>query len=234
MVSRFAGFANPGVEAMSDITPEQVKAGQAVYSRPLLAIYDWVLEFNYWFLDRCPPGRVLDLYNEHISANHLDVGVATGTFLDRCIFPVSRPRLALMDLNPNSLAVAAKRLARYQPETYLRNVLDPIRIDAPPFDSVGLANLLHCLPGTMTTKRVVFENLRIMLNPGGTLFGCTVLYRGVKRSPLATLGMNFMNAIRVLTNRQDDLEGLKHNLAECFPESSVKVVGCVALFWARK
>ena len=219
---------------MSGITPKQVKAGQAVYSRPFLAIYDWALGFNCRFLDRCPPGRVLDLYNEHVSANHLDVGVATGTFLDRCRFPVPSPRLALMDLNPNSLAVAAKRLARYQPETYLRNVLDPIQIDAPLFDSVGLANLLHCLPGTMTTKRVVFENLRAVLKPGGTLFGCTVLYRGVKRSPLATLVMNYMNAIRVLTNRQDDLEGLKQNLAECFSESSVKVVGCVALFSARK
>jgi SAM-dependent methyltransferase len=219
---------------MPDITLEQVKAGQAVYSRPFLAVYDWVLGFNCRFLDRCPPGRVLDLYNEHVSANHLDVGVATGTFLDRCTFPVSRPRLALMDLNPNSLAVAAKRLARYQPETYLRNVLDPVHIDAPLFESVGLANLLHCLPGTMRTKRVVFENLRAVLKPGGTLFGCTVLYKGVKRSPLATLGMNYMNAIRVLTNKQDDLDGLKQNLEECFPESSVEVVGCMALFSARK
>ncbi len=46
--------------------------------------------------------------------------------------------------------------------------------------------------------------------------------------------MNYINAIRVLTNRQDDLEGLKRNLTECFPESSVKVVGYMALFWARK
>ncbi len=92
-----------------------------------------------------------------------------------------------MDLNPNSLAVAARRLARYHPETYLRNVLDPIQIDAPPFDSVGIANLLHCLPGTMATKKVVFDNLKAVLNPGGTLFGCTVLWKGVKRSPLATL-----------------------------------------------
>ena len=219
---------------MSEITPEQVKAGQAVYSRPFLAIYDWVIGFNLRFLWRCPPGRVLDLYNEHVSANHLDVGVATGTFLDRCKFPVSGPRLALMDLNPNSLAVAAKHLARYQPETYLRNVLDPIQIDAPLFDSVGLANLLHCLPGTMRTKRVVFENLRAVLKPGGTLFGCTVLYRGVKRSPLATLALYFLNATGGMPNKQDDLEGLKRILAECFPESSVKVVGCIALFSARK
>jgi SAM-dependent methyltransferase len=219
---------------MSEITLEQVKAGQAIYNRWFLAFYDQVIPLNYRFLWRCPPGQVLDLYNQHVSANHLDVGVASGASLNHCTFPTSHPRLALMDLNPNSLAVAAKHLARYQPETYVQNALDPIRIDIPPFDSVGIANLLHCLPGTMKTKKVVFQNLKAMLNPGGTLFGCTILYKGVKRSPLGTLWMNNMNALHTLTNRQDDLEGLKQNLAECFSESSVKAVGCVALFWARK
>ena len=219
---------------MSNVTAKQVKAGQAPYNKLFLAVYDQVIPFNYRLLWRCQPGQVLDLYNEHVSANHLDVGVATGTILDHCTFPTSSPRLALMDLNPNSLAVAAKRLARYHPETYLRDVLDLIQIDAPLFDSVGLANLLHCLPGTMTTKRVVFENLKAVLKPGGRLFGCTVLYRGVKRSPLATLALSFSNARGYMTNKQDDLEGLKRNLTECFPESSVKVVGCVALFSARK
>jgi hypothetical protein len=85
----------------------------------------------------------------------------------------------------------------------------------------------------MATKRVVFENLKAVLKPGGRLFGCTLLYGGVKRGLPATLWINCMNAMRTLTNRQDDLEGLKQNLAECFPQSSVKVVGCVALFWAR-
>ena len=217
----------------SDITADQVKAGQAPYNRLLLAVYDPYVRFNYRFLWGCQPRQVLDLYNEHVSANHLDVGVATGTILDYCTFPTSNPRLALMDLNPSSLAVAARNLARYHPETYLRNVLDPIEINAPPFDSVGLANLLHCLPGTMKTKKVVFENLKAVLNPGGTLFGCTILCRGVERNPLARLTLYFMNARGYLSNRQDDLDGLKQNLAECFPESSVKVVGCVALFWAR-
>jgi SAM-dependent methyltransferase len=219
---------------MSEITLEQVKAGQAIYGRPFLAVYDWVIENNYRFLWRCPPRQVLDMYNEHVSANHLDVGVATGANLNHCTFPSSNPRLALMDLNPNSLASAARNLARYQPETYQRNVLDPIHIDAPPFDSVGIANLLHCLPGTMKTKRVVFENLRTVLKPGGTLFGCTILYGGVKRSPLATVAMYLVNARGYLTNKQDDLDVLKRNLTECFSESSVKMVGCVALFWARK
>ena len=219
---------------MSDITAKQVKAGQSPYNRLLLAVYDPYVQFNYRFLWGCQPRQVLELYNEHVSANHLDVGVATGTILDCCTFPTSSPRLALMDLNPNSLAVAARNLARYHPETYLRNVLDPIEINAPPFDSVGLANLLHCLPGTMMTKRVVFENLKAVLNPGGTLFGCTILNRGVERNPLARLTLYFMNARGHMSNKQDDLEGLKLNLAECFSESSVKVVGCVALLSARK
>jgi SAM-dependent methyltransferase len=218
---------------VSDITAKQVKAGQAVYNKLFLAIYNPVVRFNYRFLWGCQPRQVLDLYKEQVSANHLDVGVATGTILDYCTFPTPSPRLALMDLNPNSLEVASKRLSRYHPETYLRNVLDPIQIDAPLFDSVGLANLLHCLPGTMKTKRVVFENLKAVLNPGGTLFGCTILYGGVKRSPLATLALYLNNARGYLTNKQDDLDRLKLNLAECFSESSVKVVGCVALFWAR-
>jgi SAM-dependent methyltransferase len=219
---------------MSEITLIQVKAGQAVYTRAFLAVYNSVVQFNYRFLWRCPPGEVVDLYNEHVSGNHLDVGVATGSILDHCRFPTSNPRLALMDLNPNSLAVAARNLARYHPEAYIQNALDPIRIDVPPFDSVGIANLLHCLPGTMRTKKVVFENLKAVLNPGGTLFGCTILYKGAKRALPATLWMNYMNAIRVLTNKEDDLEGLKRNLTECFPESSVEVIGCVALFSARK
>ena len=219
---------------MSSATARQVNVGQAPYNRLFLAVYDRVIQFNYRFYWRCPPREVMGLYNEHVSANHLDVGVATGTILNNCTFPTATPRLALMDLNPNSLAVAAKRLARYHPETYLRNALDPIEIDAPPFDSVGLANLLHCLPGTMTTKKVVFENMNAVLNPGGTLFGCTVLAKGVKRSLAGRLAMAFSNAIRSFTNKEDDLDGLKRNLAECFSESSVKVVGCVALFSARK
>src|SRR5262245_53778238 len=63
------------------------------------------------------------LRNRPITADHLDVGVRTGYCLDRCRFPDPRPRLALLDLNPNSLRVAAHRLARFQPEVYRANVL---------------------------------------------------------------------------------------------------------------
>lgn len=220
--------------AVSDISAQRAKAGQAPYSRLFLAVYDPLVGFNYRFIWKCHPRHALDLYNEHISANHLDVGVATGSLLDQCRFPAPKPRLGLMDLNRNSLRVAAKRLARYSPETYRRNVLEPIDVDAPRFDSVGLANLLHCLPGTMKTKEAVFQHLSALLNPAGTILGCTILYRGVERSPQATLMMHLFNATGAMANKQDDLEGLRQNLDRNFSVSEVNAVGCVALFWARK
>jgi SAM-dependent methyltransferase len=216
------------------VTPEQVEAGQRLYSRPFLSIYDrWALRLNCYVTWRCPVARLLEFYDRHVSANHLDVGVGTGYFLDRCRFPGPHPRLALMDLNPNCLDVAAKRVARYRPEVYRRNVLDPIEIDGPGFDSIGMFHLLHCLPGTMETKGAAFDNLKALLNPGGVLFGSTLLYRGVKRSPLATLIFDWVNRMRFMTNKEDDVEGLRRALEERFAETSVEPIGCDALFWAR-
>jgi SAM-dependent methyltransferase len=217
------------------VTPEQVKAGQALYSRPFLSIYDrWALRLNCRVTWRCPVGRMLELYDRHVTANHLDVGVGTGYFLDRCRFPSPNPRLVLMDLNPNCLDVTAKRVARYDPEIYRRNVLDPIEIDGPGFDSIGMLNLLHCLPGNMETKGAAFDHLKALLNPGGVLFGSTLLYRGVRRGPLATLTFNWVNRMGAMTNKQDDAEGLRRALGQRFAETSVELIGCEALFWARQ
>jgi len=47
--------------------------------QPLLSGYDlWVLGFSNTFVWRCPTRLLLEFYNEHISGNHLDVGVGTG------------------------------------------------------------------------------------------------------------------------------------------------------------
>ena len=175
---------------------------------------------------------MLDLYNRHVTANHLDVGVGTGFFLHRCRFPSDQPRLALMDLNPNCLEVAGKRVARYSPEVYRRNVLDPIEIDAPGFDSIGFVNVLHCLPGDMEAKAIALDNLMALLNPGGVMFGSTLLYRGVRRNPLATLLARWNSVLGSMNNLEDDAEGLRRALQSRFSESSVTVIGCVALFRA--
>jgi len=216
------------------VSAEAVHAGQAVYTKPMLAVYDLlVFRGNCPFVWRCPAHHILDLYNRFVSANHLDVGVGTGYFLDRCRFPGRQPRLGLLDLNPNSLEFAARRVARYKPEVYRANVLDPIRIGVPKFDSVGMSFLLHCLPGTLQTKAVAFDNLKELLNPGGAIFGATILGPGVDTSWVTRRAMRFFNARRVLTNERDDLDGLKEALKGRVSEPFIQVVGCVALFWGR-
>jgi 16S rRNA G1207 methylase RsmC len=170
-------------EATAMASEEQIEAGQAIYTKRTLAAYDFVvLGLSNRFIWKCPTNRLLEQYNTRITANHLDVGVGTGYFLDRCRFPSPEPRVALMDLNRNALDFAARRIARYKPETYVRNVLEPISIDAEKFDSVGVNYLLHCLPGSIGSKPAVFDHLKSLMNPNAVLFGSTLLQGGVARS----------------------------------------------------
>ena len=43
---------------------------------------------------KCPTPEVLAFYDRYVSARHLDVGVGTGCFLDRCRFPSPDPTVA--------------------------------------------------------------------------------------------------------------------------------------------
>ena len=215
-------------------TPAEVEAGQAVYGRFVLSIYDVaVLGISNRLIWKCPTQRLLAHYDRHVTANHLDVGVGSGYFLDHCRFPSPAPRVALVDLNANALAFASRRIARLGPETYRRNVLEPIAIDAGGFDSIGINYLLHCLPGSIESKAVALDHLARLLNAGGVIFGATLLGHGVPRSFLARHLMRTYNLKGIFSNERDDLEGLKRELSRRFGESSVEVVGCAALFSAR-
>lgn len=68
-------------------------------------------------------------------------------------------------MNVNSLAVASRRLARYRPEALRADVLTPIDIDLPVFESIGLNYLLHCLPGTIRSKGEALRHLKPPLAP---------------------------------------------------------------------
>lgn len=223
-----------GGEIAVHVSDEQVTAGQAVYSKRVLRIYDFVvLGVSNRFIWKCPTQRLEEHYNQHITANHLDVGVGTGYFLDRCRLPSQSPRIALMDLNQNALEFASQRIARYKPETFRRNVLEPISIDAARFDSVGINYLLHCVPGPIESKAVALDHLKILMNPNAVLFGSTLLQGGVTRSWLATRLMDTYNTKGIFSNRYDDLDGLKRALSQRLREVSVEVVGCAALFSGR-
>ena len=205
--------------------------GSEWYTNAFLGIYDWfVLGLHCRFFWGCSSKRILDLYNQHVSGNHLDIGVGTGYFLDKCRFPVDSPRLALVDLNPHSLDIARKRLARYRPETYRRDVLQSLDIGGPKFDSISITHLLHCLPGDMDSKGAVFPNLKSLLNPGGTLFGCTFLYDTEHRSLRASVMFSLANRMGFMFNKHDDLAGLSRQLENHFAEYSIEISGCEAIF----
>lgn len=178
-------------------TAAEIDAGQAVYTRRNLAVYDWLVHgvSNRWIW-RCPTQRLVDLYRTHATGNHLDVGVGTGLLMDRAELP-DDSRLVLVDLNENCLALTSQRLARYRPTTYVRNVLEPLRLnDEAPFDSAGVNYLLHCVPGTMADKAVVFRCVAEYLAPGGVLFGSTLLSHEVERSWAARALMRFFQSQR--------------------------------------
>ena len=211
-----------------------VEAGQAAYTRQFLSVYDvLVLGLTCRFVWKCPSKRILDLYNRHVTGNHLDVGVGTGYFLNRCKFPSASPRVALMDLNANALEFTARRIGRYRPETYRRNVLEPIVIDAGKFDSVGISGLLHCLPGSIGSKAVALDYLKALMNPDGVLFGTTILQDCVQQSWIARRMAGALNAQGVFSNRHDYLDGLKRVLTERFRDVSIDIAGCAALFSGR-
>ena len=216
------------------VTAKQVAAGQAVYTKSVLGAYDLVvLGVSNRFLWNCPTQRLLEFYNQHVTGNHLDVGVGTGYFLAHCRFPSQAPRIALMDLNQNTLEFASRRIARYKPETYLKNVLEPISIEAAKFDSVGINYLLHCLPGSIESKAVAFDHLKALMKPNAVLFGSTLLQGGVSRNWLAKRLMDVYNKKGIFSNQHDNLEGLKRSLGKRFQDISVEVVGCAAIFSGR-
>jgi hypothetical protein len=222
-----------------EAVPADVLAGQAVYTPRALKLYDgFVLGFSNRFIWRCPTRHLEDLYRENLSRNHMDVGVGTGYFLDRCGPPLETagtppPRIVLMDLNRTCLQTAAQRIARYQPQTLQRNILQPIAGAGPPFDSIGLNYVLHCLPGDLAGKAVVFDHLKPLLAPGGVLFGSTILAAGTPRYLMARWLIDAYNRKGIFGNRHDSLEDLKSVLEQRFESWHIDTRGCVALFSAK-
>lgn len=214
---------------------DAVRAGYAVYTPFSLRFYDLVvLGISNRFIWKCPTELLVEHYDRHVSSNHLDVGVGTGYFLDRCRFPTASPRLVLMDLSTHSLDATSRRVSRYRPEVVRRNVLEPIAFDGEPFDSIGLNYLIHCVPGSLPEKAVLFDNLGALLNPGGTIFGATLLTDGVERGRLARRLMGVYNKKGIFGNARDSLTDLRRALDERFRDVSVHTVGCAAIFSARK
>jgi len=214
---------------------EDVIRGQQVYNKFTLAVYDVVLfkilTGRVWGLST---ERLLTFYNEHITSNHMDVGVGSGFLLDNCKFPSSQPRLTLMDLNQDCLDHSSKRLQRYNIKSYKRNILAPITIDESGYDSISMNYLLHCLPGTIVEKMVVFKNLYALLNPGGVIFGSTIIADSNDSNWLAKRLMKIYNKKGVFTNTEDNIQTMTRLLSEQYEKFELNVVGSAAQFVIHK
>lgn len=214
-------------------TQSAVEAGQAGYTRKFLPFYDmFVFGYTMPVLWRCSKKRLRRLYDGNVGVRHLDIGVASGYLIDKCRFPTDAPEITLMDLNPNSLRYAARRLRRYSPTTHQANVLEPWGLPEQSFDSIAMSNLLHCVPGTLRDKAVVFDHAQRVLAPGGTVFGATVLGKDAdhtKRSMKMTERLNKDGDFSNMGDRREDLEAA---LNERFVSHEVEIEGAVALFTA--
>jgi SAM-dependent methyltransferase len=207
--------------------------GAAWYSRRNLRLYELVLRFNHRVFWRCPRSRLVELYDDNVSARHLDIGVADGSLLDHCRFPGPAPELTLFDLNPDALAVAAERLARYAPATVEGSALAPFPLPPRSFDSIGMSLLLHCLPGNLRSKAAVFEHARVVLAPAGVVFGATILNEGVYHTALSQAAMTMLNRRGIFSNRDDTLADLDAILRDNWGEYELRVHGTVGIFVAR-
>lgn len=217
------------------VDPGAEAAGHAFYSRRSLRVYDALILG--WFSRtawRCPADRLVGLHDRNVTGNHLDIGVGTGYFLDRCRFPATDPRIVLVDLNTDCLQAASTRLARYRPECIEASAFEPLPDDVGSVDSVSLTYLLHCLPGAMADKTVVFDHVASVLNPGGVVFGATLLQGGVRRNWYARSVMAFNNRRGIFSNIDDSLDSLTNALAARFDHVKVEVIGCVATFAATR
>jgi SAM-dependent methyltransferase len=214
------------------VTAEQIEAGQEVYSPMLLRFYDVLVHgLSNPLLWRCPTRELRRLYDRNVSRRHLDVGVGTGYFLDKARWPFPDPAITLVDLNPNSLAAAARRIRRFGPRTVRANILEPLPALAR-FTSAGLCYLLHCVPGTIPQKAVAFDHVRALLVPGARVFGATIVQGSAPRSRVAQAVMDLYNRKGIFANAKDTPEDLETALRARFSGVRVELKGVVALFEA--
>jgi hypothetical protein len=202
-----------------------------IYTKANLRIYDAVvmglLARHVW---GCPSDLFVEHYRKHVTSNHAEIGVGTGYCLDRCGFDGPDPRLVLIDLQPNCLEHAARRLARYHPQLLVRDVLQPMPNVSRRFDSVALGGVLHCLPGDMHHKARAFDTLRSLMHPGSKIFGYSLVTDVARRRRRGDAVLRLLNRMRVVDNAGDRASDLARELSSRFGQCHVEQVGYLAFF----
>ena len=205
----------------------------AVYSPMVLRYaYDaWVLGVSNHFAWKVPTSRLRRFFEANVKGKHLEAGVGTGYFPDRCRFPVDHPALTLLDVNAHCLAAASSRLARFKPTRVIADLTQPLPLPQAAFQSIHLGCLLHCLPGPTESKGKVLASLAPHLAPGGVLFASTLLPGG--GNGFARFLTKVYNRRGIFGNAGDTLEGLTRMFRAQFSIVEVEQVGQAVLIVAR-
>jgi hypothetical protein len=221
--------------ANHDLSTRRVKRSQQFFNKGSLFFYDFLL---YGVISKYAWGssiqRLDTHYKKYVRHNHLEVGVGTCFLLNRVVLDSAHPRLALMDLSRECLEKTKRKVARYAPETYIQNLLEPMHHKIDQFDSIGINYVMHCVPGNFKEKGVAFTHLRPLLSENGVLFGTTVLSDNIHKNTLAKPFMWLMNSLGVFNNRGDNARDLKECLERHFQLIEFEVVGVTAFFAVKK
>lgn len=89
------------------------------------------------------------------------------------------------------------------------------------------------MPGTPERKAAIFGNLKNNLKEDGTLFGATVLGKGVEHNWAGKVLMNLYNNQGIFGNWDDDAEVFLKELKMHFEDVDAKIEGVVLLFTAK-
>lgn len=209
--------------------------GAAIYSPFVLSIYDlWVLNISNSFFWKCSTKDILlPFFKKNLSKKHLDVGVGTGYYLKNSDLS-DHHDITLMDLNENSLAAAKNRLRPFAVKTIHHDIMQTVPDHFHHlYDSISLFYLIHCLPGDLNNKSLIFNNLK-KLSPNGVVYGATILGEYIHHNYGGKKLMNIYNKKGIFSNRIDTAEKLKLILEDHFHEVNVEIYGKVALFEARQ
>ena len=206
--------------------------GQTYFSLMSHRLYDWALyRWISTYIWHCPTDRLMENYADHISDQHLEVGVGTGYFLQSTLCADHSGELTLMDLNAACLRKAGRRLAEYSPSLIQQDIRQPL-VPTAQFKSIAVNYVLHCVPGSFRSNIRIFEHLHEGLKEGGVLFGATLIDLGCDNSWLATGLMRMLNKLGIFQNSTDQIAQLKAALEAVFARVEIQLVGNAAVFQA--
>ena len=213
---------------------ESVQDGQAVYNKRVLIVYDLVVtHYSNRFIWRCPASHIKQWYKQYIGQKHLDIGVGSGYYLQRCTQKVQE--LHLMDLNQTALQYAKNRSQHGNCATTQHNIFEPLPATCNGYDSVAINYLLHCIPGTFANEKAkAISNAVATLKKGGRLFGATIINADEQSSGLAHKLMQIYNKKAIFHNQNDTQEQLHQALKQQLKQVQVQRIGSVILFSGQK